>query len=124
MEALLDQVKSDVFAAVIAGSDGVVYYTTPGFVTNPKEFREISDIFGTESKDIYNGFKFQDKTFAVIELTPTFLAAETNSSVLYIQRSEEFMVLTFQNQKKLRDLCRSACSYVFDQIVKFQLFNE
>lgn len=123
MEAILEQVKCDVSAAAVAGSDGVVWYVTPGFVVNSQEFRQISEIFGTESKDIYNGFKFQGTTFAVTELTPNTLAGESNSSVIYIFRSEEFFVLAYQSQKRLRDSCLTACKYVFDQIKENKLYE-
>lgn len=124
MEKLIEKVQKDVLAAAISGPDGVVWYTTPGLVTDDEEIRTIVKAFTKESDAIYSGFKFQGKRFALTSLSQDNLIAETNTSILVVMKNEDFVVITFVDERKLRENCIEVCKNIYNEILENKLFLE
>ena len=123
MDSLLEQIQKEVICAGITGSDGTIWYTTPGLVTNESELRTIVEIFEKGSPSIYNGFTFQGIKFQLTALNNNSFVAETNSSIFAVYKNDNFLVFTYEDQRRHREKCIKVCEYIYNQILENNLYQ-
>ena len=124
MDALLEQIQKEVICAGVTGPDGVVWYKTPGRVTDEFEMRTIVGFFGKESATLYNGFTFQGKKFALTSSNQNSFVAETNSSIFVVYKHDDFLVFTYEDQRRHREKCIKVCEYLYNQILENKLYED
>ena len=122
MEFLLDKYQNFFTGAVIGGSDGIIWYFTPGFYPDSNEFKNMLNVFEVDTKKLYSGIIFQDLLYSIIYLDQNSMIAECDGGYsLYLLKNQNIFVFTYENQKILRESCQKACHDIMNFILENNL---
>jgi len=125
MKSLLESRQHDFTGGAIGGSDGIIWFSTPGFYPNSIEFKIMVKAFDQTSELIYTGFLFQNIQYSIIDLTKNMMIAECSggNSLILLKNSNVF-VFGFETKKILRDSCHKACIDIMNVIVNEKLYEQ
>ena len=102
--------------AAIFSLAGIVWYSTPGFYTNPAEFKNFSKVFDENSKVIYEGTTFQNQVYLTLSLRDDMFVATTNTSCIVMCKCDECVVFAYDENKTNYEALKSDVSKMAQKI--------
>ena len=99
MNKAIDFLIGKCSGSCILSCEGIVWYSSPGFYTNPEEFKRLKNVFDYQGDHIYDGILFQGTFFVVSSNEDDMVIASTHTSCLVIVNFGEFYIFAYDENK-------------------------
>ena len=116
MEEALDELIGKCAGAAILSLSGIVWYSTPGFYTNPNEFQSFANIFQENSPAVYKGLSFQNQIYLTLLHDENRVTATTNTSFIILCKCNESVLFVYDENKTSYEKCTKAAEEVAQKI--------
>ena len=121
MEEILDEMIGNCTGAAIFSVAGIVWYSTQGFYTNPKEFKTFSKVFVENSNVIYDGITFQNQVYITLSLNDDMFVATSNTSCVVMCKCDECIIFAYDENKTNYEALKSEVSKMAEKIKENEL---